>query len=181
MSDQHDQSDHHNRGGMFAFMFSMVFVFAFFFYLVAIHKGVDLDEKVVDPRAPVAEGTKLAFNVDKVAEPWVGSEEMIAHGQKAYTSNCALCHGAEGKGDGSGGQGLNPKPRNLVEGKWTQGGGLIGHFKVLQNGIPGTSMASFAHLKVGDRWAIVHFIESITQNKGKDDPAAVAEFGKTAK
>ncbi len=181
MSDQHDHSDHHNRGGLFAFMFSMVFVFAFFFYLVAIHKGVDLDEKVVDPRAPVAEGAKLAFNVDQIQEPWVVSEEMIAHGQKVYASNCALCHGAEGKGDGSAGQGLNPKPRNLIEGSWTQGAGLIARFKVLQNGIAGTSMASFSHLKSGDRWAMVHFIESITQNKGKDDPAAIAEFAKTAK
>jgi mono/diheme cytochrome c family protein len=181
MPDQQDHSNHHNRGGMFAFMFSMVFVFAFFFYLVAIHKGVDLDEKVVDPHAPLAAGAKPVFNIDKVTEPWVSTEELITHGQKQYMSNCALCHGNEGKGDGPGGQGLNPKPRNLVEGKWTQGTGVIAHFKVLQNGIPGTSMATWSHLKVGDRWAIVHYIQSITQNKGTDDPAKVAEFAKTAK
>lgn len=181
MSDQQDHSNHHNRGGLYAFMFSMVFIFAFFFYLVAIHKGVDLDEKVVDPHAPVAEGTAPAFDIEKVSEPWVSSEEMIAHGQKVFAANCALCHGAEGKGDGAAGQGLNPKPRNLVEGKWTEGAGAISHFKVVTNGIPGSSMASFAHLKVGDRWALVHFIQSITQNKGSDDPAAIAEFAKTAK
>lgn len=179
MSDQ--QANHHNRGGMFAFMFSMVVVFVFFIYIVAIHKGVDLDEKVVDPHAPVAEGAKPAFNIGQVAEPWVSNPEMIAYGQKQYSTNCALCHGATGKGDGSGGQGLNPKPRNLVEGNWTQGGGVIANFKVVQNGIAGTSMASFGHLKIGDRWAIVHFIQSITQNKGSDDPAKVAEFAKTAK
>lgn len=179
MSDQQD--NHHNSGGLYAFMFSMVVVFGFFIYLVAVHKGVDLDEKVVDPHAPLAEGAKPAFDISKVAEPWVSSEELIAHGKKAYNTNCALCHGAEGKGDGAGGQGLNPKPRNLVEGKWTQGSGLIAHFNVVTNGIPKTSMASFGHLKVGDRWAIVHFIDSITQNKSTDDPAKVAEFGKTAK
>ncbi|MCE2944074.1 MAG: hypothetical protein LW828_05040, partial [Xanthomonadaceae bacterium] len=27
-----------------------------------------------------------------------------------------MCHGNEGKGDGAAGAGLNPKPRNLVEG-----------------------------------------------------------------
>ena len=181
MSDQQDPSNHHNRGGMFAFMFSMVFVFVFFLYLVTIHKGVDLDEKVVDPHAPLAPGAVAVFNIDKVPEPWVSSDDMIAHGKKVFASNCALCHGAEGKGDGAGGQGLNPKPRNLVEGKWTQGAGPIAHFKVLQNGIPGTSMASWSHIKVGDRWAIVHFIQSITQNKGNDEPAKIAEFAKTAK
>lgn len=91
-----------------------------------------------------------------------------------------MCHGAEGKGDGAAGAGLNPKPRNLVEGKWTQGGGLIAHYQVLQNGIKGTSMAAYAHFKPADRWAVIHFIESITENKSKDDPAKVAEFAKTA-
>jgi mono/diheme cytochrome c family protein len=181
MSDQQDPTNYHNRGGLIAFMFSMVFVFGFFVYLVSIHKGVDLDEKVIDPHAPLAPGAKIAFNVDKVSEPWVSSEDMITHGQKVYASNCALCHGAEGKGDGSGGQGLNPKPRNLIEGKWTQGNGPIAHFKVLQNGIAGSSMAAWSHIKVGDRWALVHFIQSITQNKGNDEPAKVAEFAKTAK
>jgi mono/diheme cytochrome c family protein len=179
MSDQH--SDHHNRGGLFAFMFSMVFVFAFFFYLVAIHKGVDLDEKVVDPHAPVAAGAAPTFNIENVKEPWVSSPEMVAYGKKVFTANCSMCHGPEGKGDGPAGQGLNPKPRNFVEGKWTQGAGSIAHFKVIQNGIPGSSMASFGHLKVGDRWALVQFIQSITQNKGNDDPAKIAEFAKTAK
>ncbi len=75
---------------------------------------------------------------------------------------------------------LNPKPRNLVEGKWTQGEGFIAHFKVLQTGIKGSSMASYAHFKAADRWALVIFIDSITNNKSKDDPAKVAEFAKTA-
>lgn len=174
--------DSHNRGGLIAFIFSMAFVFAFFIYTVGIHRGVDLGEKVVDPNAPVetVDG-KPAFDIAKVAEPWVSSEDMIAHGKKLFSANCAMCHGATGAGDGAAGQGLNPKPRNLIEGKWKKGGGLIGHFKVLQGGIPGGSMASYAHFKTADRWALVHFIESITQAKGSDSAAAVAEFAKTAK
>ena len=181
MSDHQDPSNHHNRGGMYAFMFSMVFVFAFFIYIVAIHKGVDLDEKVVDPHAPVAAGAVKAFDVSQVKEPWVASDDMVAYGKKVFQTNCSMCHGQEGKGDGPAGQGLNPRPRNLVEGKWTQGAGAIAHFKVVTGGIPGTSMASFGHIKVADRWALVQFIQSITQNKGNDTPAQIAEFAKTAK
>lgn len=174
--------DNHNRGGLIAFIFSMVFVFAFFFYTVSIHKGVDLGEKVVDPNAPaISVDGKPVFDIAKVSEPWVTSEDMIGHGKKLFSANCAMCHGATGAGDGAAGQGLNPKPRNLIEGKWKKGGGLIGHFKVLQEGIPGGSMASYAHFKVADRWALVHFIESITQNKGSDTAQAVADFAKTAK
>jgi mono/diheme cytochrome c family protein len=159
----------------------MVFCFVFFFYLVVVNKGVDLAENVIDPNAPAVEGAVPVFDITKVAEPWVSSPEMIEYGHKVFTTNCAMCHGNEGKGDGAAGAALNPKPRNLVEGKWTQGGGDIAHFKVLQNGIKGTSMASYAHFKAADRWALVHFIESITQNKSKDTPEQIAEFAKSAK
>jgi mono/diheme cytochrome c family protein len=174
-----ENRDNYNRGGMLAFAFSMVFVFAFFFYLVAIHKGVDLGENVVDPNA-VKEGTAIAFDISAVKDPWVSTPEIITYGKKVFMTNCAMCHGNEGKGDGAAGAALNPKPRNFVEGKWTQGPGITDHFKVLQNGIKGGSMASYAHFKAADRWALLHYIESITTNKSKEDPAKVAEFAKTA-
>lgn len=174
-----NQFEKENKSGLVAFVFSMAFVFLFMFFLVVVLPGVKLDEKVVDPNQPGAAGA--VFDVTKVAEPWVKSEEMVAYGKKVFSANCALCHGNEGKGDGPGGAGLNPKPRNMVEGKWTQGNGMTDHFKVVTNGIPNTSMASFKHLKVADRWALVQFIDSITQNKSKEDPAKVAEFAKANK
>ncbi|WP_041576818.1 c-type cytochrome [Bdellovibrio bacteriovorus] len=172
--------DEYNRSGLLAFAFSMVFVCAFFVYIVAINKGVDLGENVVDPNAPAVEGAIPVFDITKVQDPWVSTPEMVTYGKKFYSTNCAMCHGNEGKGDGAAGASLNPKPRNLVEGKWTQGEGVIAHFKVLQNGIKGSSMAAYSHFKPADRWAVIHFIDSITENKSKDDPAKVAEFAKTA-
>ncbi|WP_374077050.1 cytochrome c [Bdellovibrio bacteriovorus] len=175
-----ENRDEYNRGGLIAFAFSMAFCFAFFFYLVVVNKGVDLAENVVDPNAPAAEGAAPAFDITKVTEPWVSTPELVTYGAKVFKTNCAMCHGDTGKGDGAAGAALNPKPRNLVEGKWTQGDGAIAHFKVLQNGIKGSSMAAYSHFKPADRWALVWYIESITENKSKDDPAKVAEFAKTA-
>jgi mono/diheme cytochrome c family protein len=176
-----DSNEQYNRGGMIAFLFSMVFVFVFFIYIVAIHPGVDLAENVVDPAAASEAGAVPVFDIASVKEPWVANEDVVKYGAKVFATNCALCHGAEGKGDGSAGAGLNPKPRNLVEGKWTQGPGMTDHFKVVTNGIPGSSMAAFGHFKPADRWALVQFIESITQNKSPETPEQIAEFAKTAK
>ncbi len=176
-----ENRDEYNRAGMLAFAFCMVFCFAFFFYLVAINRGIDLAENVVDPNAPVAEGAVPVFDITKVTEPWVTTPELEAYGKKVFMTNCAMCHGNEGKGDGAAGAALNPKPRDLVEGKWTQGAGTISLYNVLLNGIKGSSMASYAHFKPADRWALIAYIDSITQNKSKDDPAKVAEFAKTAK
>lgn len=177
-----EMNEKFNRGGLYAFSFSMAFVTAFFLYIVVVNRGVDLGENVVDPNAPIeATNQAPAFDMATVTEPWVANEQVAAHGKKLFATNCAMCHGAEGKGDGAAGAGLNPKPRNLVEGKWTQGGGEIAHFNVLTNGIKGTSMAAYGHMSTADRWALVQFIESITQNKSTDDAAKVAEFAKTAK
>lgn len=176
-----ENRDEYNRSGLIAFAFTMLFCLAFFFYLVAINKGVDLGENVVDPNAPVAAGEAPVFDIAQVKEPWVSTPELVAYGKKVYQANCAMCHGNEGKGDGAAGAALRPPPRNFVEGKWTQGAGVIAHYKVLQNGIAGTSMASYAHFSAADRWAVLHFIESLTTNKSSDDPAQVAEFAKTAK
>lgn len=176
-----ESRDEYNRGGMNAFLFCMVFVFLFFIYIVAIHPGVNLGEKVVDPNAVAAASGEPVFDITTVKEPWVKNDQVIAYGAKLFATNCAMCHGAEGKGDGPAGQGLNPKPRNMVEGKWTQGPGLTDHFKVVTNGIPGSSMASFGHFKAADRWALVQFVDSISQNKSKESPEKIAEFAKTAK
>ncbi len=178
-SQQHNMNNH-NQGGMIAFLFSMVFVFVFFVYIVAVHPGIDLNENVKD--APSAtEVAEVAVDVSKVTEPWVANDDMVKHGKKLFAQNCAMCHGDAGKGDGVAGKALNPPPRNLVEGPWKKGGGNIGLYTVLTEGLAGTSMAAYAHLKPVDRWALVQFVNSITNAKVKEDAAKVAAFAKTAK
>lgn len=175
--------EEYNKGGLIAFLFSMVVVFGLIIYLAVVHPGVDLGENVKDPNevAPAKEDILAGFNIDDVKEPWVSSDKMIAYGYKTYDINCSTCHGKEGKGDGVAGASLTPKPRNFVEGKWTQGEGIVSLYKAISNGIPGTAMSPYGHMKSGDRWAIIHWIDSITNNKSKDDAAKVAEFAKSAK
>lgn len=177
MSENRDQ---YNHMGMLSFLFSMVFVFVFFIYIVGVHPGVDLGENLQAP--PSAEEAVAAdVDISGIQEPWVPHPDMVTHGKKVYAQNCAMCHGPQGMGDGAAGAGLNPKPRNLVEGPWKKGGGYIGHYKTLTEGIPGSSMAAYAHFKAADRWALVQYIDSITKAKVTEDPAQVAEFAKTAK
>lgn len=173
--------DYHNRTGLIAFVVSMAVVLALFVYVVAIYPGIDLKENVRPPEKGGPAADPLAgFDANKVAEPWVSSDQLLLYGGKLYAQNCAMCHGEKGLGDGAAGAALNPAPRNLVKGPWKKGAGLIAHYNTLTEGVPGTSMSSYKHLKPVDRWALVHFIESITEVKGNDDPVKVAEFAKTA-
>lgn len=177
------QNDSYNTGGFYAFVFSMVFSLGFFVYVVMIHPGVDLKEvspTAVEQQTLAGGAPAKAVDISKIDKPWVENEDMAAHGAKVYATNCAVCHGPKGAGDGPAGMSLVPKPRNLIEGKWVKGGDSISLYVTLQKGLPGTSMAPFGHLPVKDRWAMVQYIRSITQNKEKDDAAKLEAFAKTA-
>ncbi len=181
------QNDSFNRGGFIAFLFSMAFSLIFFVYVSALHPGINLKE-VPEDAAPAADATlaggeakPVAIDMAKVEKPWVEMAEVAVHGEKIYANNCAVCHGPKGLGDGPAGMSLNPRPRNLVEGKWVKGGDSIALFTTLQKGLAGTSMAAFAHIPTADRWALVQYMRAITQDKVPDDEAKLEAFAKTAK
>lgn len=165
----------HNAGGMVAFVISMAVTFACFIYVVFLSGGIDLKEvkpAEASAAAQVVAAAPVKVDISDIKEPWLPNEKMVAHGQAVFKTNCSMCHGEKGMGDGVAGASLNPKPRNLVEGQWKQGGSMLQLFATLQTGVKGSSMQGYqASLPAADRWALVQFIHSITQNKTADSEA----------
>ena len=92
------------------------------------------------------------------------SNEVLARGKELYQGGtCTGCHGSEGRGDGAAGQYLNPKPRNfhLLEG-WTNGPQVAQIFITLTEGIIARGMPAVDTLPVSDRFALVHYIRSLS-------------------
>ncbi|HSE60418.1 MAG TPA: cbb3-type cytochrome c oxidase subunit I [Nitrospiraceae bacterium] len=98
----------------------------------------------------------------------------IERGNTLFQSNCALCHGAEGKADGPLGQpGLltddwgNPiRPAHLSLPAGAQGGVKLGHdgphlFQTIVAGVGGTPMPPFDGLKEEAVWDLVHYVQSL--------------------
>jgi high-affinity iron transporter len=77
----------------------------------------------------------------------------LARGAEVFQANCASCHGALGKGDGSAAAGLDPKPTNLSDAALRDQSPLD-YYRRITIGVVGTAMPSFElRLPAQDRWA----------------------------
>ena len=174
------QQKDYNKGGLYVFLFAMVFVIVFFIYITFIHKHTSPDYKkpAASADAPAAVPAAAAPAAQPAAggDPWVSNPDSVAKGEALFQVNCGVCHGPKGLGDGPGGKALNPPPRNMVEGKWKLGGSPFQIFNTITNGSPGTSMASFGHLPETDRWALVHYVQSLTKNVVAATDAEIKAF-----
>ena len=165
--------DSYNKLGFSFFIMTLFFSSVWASYFLVNHK-IDLAEMSDVAQESAPEG----LTEEEQDRPWVRTSQLVTHGSKIYQAQCALCHGTEGLGDGT--PGLTPPPRNLVEGKWTIGGTPQALFTTLQKGIEGGSMVSFKHLPKLDRWALVHYIRSITENKVAFNEQELEDFAKQA-
>lgn len=83
----------------------------------------------------------------------------VTQGKQVAQLNCVACHGTGGKGDGAAGQALSPRPAD-----WTspvvqsESDGEL--FWKISNGRG--PMPPWKHLSEPDRWAIAHYIRSLT-------------------
>jgi mono/diheme cytochrome c family protein len=68
--------------------------------------------ETTNPTTPPDQGTTSTTPADPNAVAASGTGAAI------YAQRCALCHGAEGRGDGPAAASLNPKPRNHTDGSY---------------------------------------------------------------
>jgi mono/diheme cytochrome c family protein len=157
-----------NKNGKRLFIFAMVFVLVFFVYVTFFHQHSSPDWVNNLPKQEEAAPAASAPAPQAAAEakdPWVSTPELVARGEVVYKTNCALCHGEKGMGDGPAGAALNPKPRNYTLGKWKQGNSIIALFNTVTHGIPGSSMAAYESvLPEADRWAVVNYVRKLGKN-----------------
>lgn len=169
----------YNKTGFYLFLFTTAFSSLWAGWFLVFQNTIDLQE--YNSPHTTMKVTPESTTKTSPKEPdqlWVSTKQQITQGKKVFNMQCAVCHGTKGLGDGT--PGLVPPPRNLVKGKWKQGGSSKALFITLQTGIEGSSMVSFQHLSKADRWALVHYIRSITNNKVPDNEKELEEFASQA-
>ncbi len=96
--------------------------------------------------------------------------EIIAKGKTLFEQSCSSCHGNTGKGDGPAGEALIPKPRNFTNASgWKNGMKITEIYKTLEEGIPGSGMASYNYFLPDDNLALAAYIRSAFIKNAPED------------
>jgi DMSO reductase family type II enzyme heme b subunit len=126
-------------------------------------------------RAAVLAATFIALV--GAAPALVGAQAGDANAGKAvYQLKCIGCHGEKGDGKGPAAELLVPQPRDFTSGiykiRTTAGKAPSDQdlFKIITDGMPGTSMPSWAVLPEKDRWNLVAYIKAFAADKFKEAP-----------
>jgi mono/diheme cytochrome c family protein len=86
--------------------------------------------------------------------------EAAAAGAEVFRTNCEMCHGQQGHGDGPAGQSLDPKPGNLATVQTRAGDDYL--FWRIHDGKPGTSMVAWKGILSDEQiWQAVAFIRTL--------------------
>jgi mono/diheme cytochrome c family protein len=118
--------------------------------------------------APNIPTPAVPFTARFAQNPTPDDPGTVAFGRALYQANCAVCHGAQGKGDGPAAFTLQPPPFNLQVHVPQHAPGEL--FYWISNGIPFTAMPAWGvvdpdtgkpKLSEIERWEIIRFLEAL--------------------
>jgi len=128
--------------------------------------------------APSARGVGLAglgLLAPRAAEAQQAGDP--AQGKAVYEKKCMLCHGEKGDGAGPGASQFEPRPRDFTKGKFKIRTSVSGQaptdadlFRIISDGMPGTSMPGWKVLPEKDRWSLVAYIKTFAPDAFKEAP-----------
>src|SRR5690606_42128518 len=78
----------------------------------------------------------------------------LAAGEPLYQQYCATCHGTTGAGDGAAAAALDPPPIDFTDAERARARSVFALQQVIEHGLEGTSMVSYAQLPEAEQWAL---------------------------
>ncbi|NDP22118.1 MAG: cytochrome c [Paludibacter sp.] len=98
---------------------------------------------------------------DLIKNPFRDNPGATLAGQKLYTNMCVVCHGNKGKGDGTAGVYLKPRPTNLISTKTQEHSDGAIYWKITEGKAPMPSHKSL--LTEEQRWQLVNYIRKLAK------------------
>lgn len=125
----------------------------------------------------------VALGLALVAAPGLAAQDAEA-GRALYERWCAECHGVDGAGDGSAAAAMLPRPRDFTQARYqirTTGSGQLPTdtdlMRVLEVGLPGTTMPGWPTLSQQDRRDLIAHLKSFSRFFGAGPAPEPLDFG----
>src|SRR5690606_29513040 len=131
----------------------------------------------------LAEGAPVALEA-KAGAPRPLTAADAAKGKEVYTRECSACHGAFGRGDGPAARFIDPLPRDFTKGQFKlrttanmAPPATSDVLRVIERGIPGTAMPSFAFLSADERKQVTAYVLQRAGLLDEPEPEVIADPG----
>lgn len=117
-------------------------------------------EAKAEPGAVAAQATSLRALLIRVYDVSLAPKRApdLARGATLYATQCAVCHGAQGWGNGPAGTGLEPPPSDFHDARRMASRSVYGLYNTITLGVDGTGMASYRRLSEDERWALAFYV-----------------------
>lgn len=120
------------------------------------------------------------IGLKKFKEVTTRTDAKLKRGKVIYQRQCASCHGTTGKNDTE----YAKKFPGMVEGgfvsgNYNRGGGLIQIYNIYSKPTEGVKHPVVSgYIRYQDRWALAHYVQSLSGKKAAKDPAEVIKQAK---
>ncbi|MGO8792945.1 MAG: cytochrome c [Terriglobia bacterium] len=141
--------------------------------------------------ANAAKDLVIPMEAENLKNPLTSDEQVVSQGQQIYEQSCAICHGNDGHGQTTLGQGMYPPALDLTS-PHVQHWNDSEMYWIIQNGVRMTGMASWkGAINPTDTWKLVIFVHHLTDLDGpvahfakpqtvpQKTPAELVTYGKT--
>ncbi|MBW7850995.1 MAG: cytochrome c [Rhodospirillales bacterium] len=97
-----------------------------------------------------------------LANPLRPTEEVLSRGAELYRSNCASCHGLDGRGTGEAGKALMPPPANIAATARMPMGDNFLYWSIAEGGVAfDTAMPAFRDaLQPEEIWSVITWLRA---------------------
>ncbi|OEK05520.1 hypothetical protein BFP71_09525 [Roseivirga misakiensis] len=113
-------------------VYAVVYIMIFHVFESSPLQEEEYDIEMAEAAAERAKKVQdVVYDFDENTVTVNDAPEALAEGMKFYTTNCAVCHKADGGGLAG---------PNLTDEYWRNGGGIKNVYKVIKNGVQGSAM-----------------------------------------
>jgi mono/diheme cytochrome c family protein len=119
------------------------------------------DPLPVPPLSIPVEGPAYIGSLGAPKNPVTSDQTSLARGKELFDINCAVCHGADGKGNGPVAGFLQPRKPIDLTGPVVSSLSDGAIFMVISSGMPGAMPPLNENLVVRERWDVVNYVRTL--------------------